>query len=52
MHFNPHPRVEGDISSSAVACAVQNFNPHPRVEGDENRKYKIGSINISIHTLV
>ena len=34
MHFNPHPRTEGDWSSCALVMAIAHFNPHPRTEGD------------------
>ena len=34
IHFNPHPRVEGDFILVHGCGDDDNFNPHPRVEGD------------------
>ena len=35
-HFNPHPRVEGDITEPKLRYIRWHFNPHPRVEGDSS----------------
>ena len=33
-YFNPRPREEGDVSSTAQDTACPHFNPRPREEGD------------------
>ena len=33
--FNPHPRVEGDLTTYEIIIDDLRFNPHPRVEGDQ-----------------
>ena len=42
-NFNPHPRVEGDVSLDRQADATHDFNPHPRVEGDPISGLKCGA---------
>ena len=34
LHFNPHPRTEGDFAYVSFIKSHLNFNPHPRTEGD------------------